>query len=123
MTSRRAAPLVDLHAHTTASDGSDPPQGLVAAAAAAGIGVLAVTDHDTITAVAAAQQAGRQLGVEVLATGGSDYHGHHKPNVHLGTPAVPAQVLVTLRDRLATDGPLCVGFAQNGAKQPKGGNT
>jgi 3',5'-nucleoside bisphosphate phosphatase len=59
----------------------------------------------------------------LVATGGSDYHGHHKPNVHLGTPAVPAQVLDTLRDRLATDGPLCVGFAQNGAKQPKGGTT
>jgi 3',5'-nucleoside bisphosphate phosphatase len=59
--------LLDLHAHTAASDGSDPPQALVAAAAAAGIGVLAVTDHDTITAVAAAQQAGRRLGVEVLA--------------------------------------------------------
>jgi DNA polymerase III alpha subunit len=103
MPSRRAAPLVDLHAHTTASDGSDPPGGLVAAAAAAGIGVLAVTDHDTTTAVTQAQTTGRQLGVQVLAG--------------------PAQVLVTLRDRLATDGPLCVGFTQNGAKQPKGGNT
>jgi 3',5'-nucleoside bisphosphate phosphatase len=60
-------PLVDLHAHTTASDGSDPPAALVAAAAAAGIGVLAVTDHDTVAAVAEAQAAGRRLGVAVLA--------------------------------------------------------
>jgi 3',5'-nucleoside bisphosphate phosphatase len=67
MTSRRAAPLVDLHAHTTASDGSDPPRGLVAAAAAAGIGVLAVTDHDTVAAVTEARAAGKDLGVEVLA--------------------------------------------------------
>jgi predicted metal-dependent phosphoesterase TrpH len=67
MTTRGATPLVDLHVHTTASDGSDPPELLVAAAAAVGIGVLAVTDHDTTTAVPAAQQAGRRLGVQVLA--------------------------------------------------------
>jgi hypothetical protein len=59
--------LVDLHAHTTASDGSDHPPALVAAAAAAGVGVLAVTDHDTVTAVPAARAAGLRLGVEVLA--------------------------------------------------------
>jgi hypothetical protein len=40
-----------------------------------------------------------------VATGGSDYHGHHKPQVHLGTGtggnvAVPAEHLDTLRDRL-----------------------
>ena len=67
MPSRRAAPLVDLHAHTTASDGSDHPRALVAAAAAAGVGVLAVTDHDTVTAVPEAQAAGQDLGVQVLA--------------------------------------------------------
>jgi 3',5'-nucleoside bisphosphate phosphatase len=306
MGSGAATPLVDLHAHTTASDGSDPPQALVQAAAAAGIGVLAVTDHDTVAGVAAAQQAGRRLGVEVLAgcelttlvagrvvhllvygqglldpdlaqavevarrgrqqrnqaigqrlqqltgvgyqqamavaggsvlsrahfarallaagvvtdvaaafdrylsagrpayvpapslpladavtlagkaaavavlahpgrlppdqrprvlqaalaagidgievwhpqhdpalrdaladlvqrhgllaTGGSDYHGHHKPNIHLGSGAdgnvtVPTQLLDTLRNRLATEGPLCVGSTQNEAKQPKWGTT
>jgi predicted metal-dependent phosphoesterase TrpH len=38
---------IDLHAHTTASDGTDTPAELVVAAAAAGLDVLAVTDHDT----------------------------------------------------------------------------
>jgi predicted metal-dependent phosphoesterase TrpH len=38
---------IDLHAHSTASDGTDTPAQLVAAAAAAGLDVLAVTDHDT----------------------------------------------------------------------------
>ena len=61
------APLVDLHAHTSASDGSDDPSALVEAAAAAGVEVLAVTDHDTVAAVAAAKVAGLRLGVEVLA--------------------------------------------------------
>jgi 3',5'-nucleoside bisphosphate phosphatase len=59
--------LVDLHTHTLLSDGSDPPAVLVQAAAAAGIGVLAITDHDTTAGVAAAQQAGQRLGVQVLA--------------------------------------------------------
>jgi len=38
---------IDLHAHSTASDGTDTPAELVVAAAAAGIDVLALTDHDT----------------------------------------------------------------------------
>jgi 3',5'-nucleoside bisphosphate phosphatase len=59
--------LVDLHAHTLASDGGDRPDELVAAAAAAGVGTLAVTDHDTVVAVAEARAAGERLGVEVLA--------------------------------------------------------
>jgi predicted metal-dependent phosphoesterase TrpH len=59
--------MIDLHAHTLASDGGDRPQELVAAAAAAGVGTLAVTDHDTVAAVAEARAAGDRLGVEVLA--------------------------------------------------------
>jgi 3',5'-nucleoside bisphosphate phosphatase len=59
--------LVDLHAHTLASDGGDRPDELVAAAAAAGVATLAVTDHDTVAAVAEARAAGARLGVEVLA--------------------------------------------------------
>jgi 3',5'-nucleoside bisphosphate phosphatase len=59
--------LVDLHAHTLVSDGGDRPAELAAAAAAAGVGVLAVTDHDTVAGVAEARAAGRRLGVEVLA--------------------------------------------------------
>lgn len=38
---------IDLHSHSTASDGTDTPAGLVAAAAAAGLDVVALTDHDT----------------------------------------------------------------------------
>jgi hypothetical protein len=38
---------IDLHTHSTASDGTDTPSELVAIAAAAGIDVLALTDHDT----------------------------------------------------------------------------
>lgn len=41
------APLIDLHTHSTVSDGTETPEELVATAAAAGIGTLALTDHDT----------------------------------------------------------------------------
>ncbi|HEY4724455.1 MAG TPA: PHP domain-containing protein, partial [Actinomycetota bacterium] len=59
----RSRPLVDLHAHTSASDGGDDPRALVEAAAGAGVEVLAVTDHDTVAGVTAARQAGLRLGV------------------------------------------------------------
>jgi predicted metal-dependent phosphoesterase TrpH len=39
--------LIDLHTHSTASDGTDSPAGLMAAASAAGLDVVAITDHDT----------------------------------------------------------------------------
>src|SRR6266699_4456267 len=39
--------LIDLHTHSTASDGTDPPAALVAVARAAGLDVVALTDHDT----------------------------------------------------------------------------
>jgi predicted metal-dependent phosphoesterase TrpH len=49
--------MIDLHTHTTASDGRCSPSELVARAAAAGVTVLSVTDHDTVDACAAAQAA------------------------------------------------------------------
>jgi predicted metal-dependent phosphoesterase TrpH len=53
--------LIDLHAHSTASDGTDAPARLVWAAAAAGLQVVAITDHDTTagwTQALAARPAG-----------------------------------------------------------------
>src|SRR5688572_32434836 len=46
--------LIDLHTHTTASDGRCAPAELVLRAAAAGVTVLAVTDHDTVSGCEAA---------------------------------------------------------------------
>jgi predicted metal-dependent phosphoesterase TrpH len=56
---------IDLHAHSTASDGTDSPSELVAAAAAAGLDVVAITDHDT-TAGWAAALAARPTGLTVV---------------------------------------------------------
>ncbi|MFE2725526.1 PHP domain-containing protein [Kitasatospora sp. NPDC059327] len=52
---------IDLHAHSNASDGTDSPAELVAAAAAAGLDVVALTDHDTVGGHAEAAQAVRAL--------------------------------------------------------------
>ena len=51
---------VDLHTHTTASDGTYAPADLVREAARRGVRVLAVTDHDSVDAVAPAIAAARQ---------------------------------------------------------------
>jgi len=59
--------LIDLHTHTTASDGRCTPTGLVARAAAAGIAVLSITDHDTLSGCAAAAAACRDAGIEFVA--------------------------------------------------------
>ena len=50
--------VVDLHMHSTASDGSRAPEAVAAAAHAAGITAIALTDHDTIAGVAAARADG-----------------------------------------------------------------
>jgi len=57
---------LDLHSHSTASDGKLAPAELVALAAEREIEVLGLTDHDTLAGVAEAQAAGRELGVRVV---------------------------------------------------------
>src|SRR5688500_20068337 len=57
---------VDLHMHSTASDGSLPPEAVVQAAHTAGLGVIALTDHDTLAGVEAARREGDRLGVRVI---------------------------------------------------------
>lgn len=72
----------DLHMHSTHSDGTDEPRRLVAMAAEKGLGAIAVTDHDTTSAVEEAQAAGRELGVQVLS-GVEISVEHHGRTVHL----------------------------------------
>lgn len=57
---------IDLHLHTTYSDGSLPPENVLALAQAAGVGVLAITDHDTVEGLPEAIEAGARLGIEVV---------------------------------------------------------
>ncbi len=58
--------MIDLHSHTTASDGTDAPEELVARASALGLEALAITDHDTFTGYEKAVPAAKQSGLELL---------------------------------------------------------
>ncbi len=57
---------IDLHTHSAHSDGRHRPAELVALAKAAGVGILALTDHDSTEGIAEAVEAGRRSGVEVV---------------------------------------------------------
>lgn len=71
----------DLHTHTTASDGTEAPYVNVRLAYEAGLAALAITDHDTVSGIAAAAAEGEKLGIEVVpgveistVAGGQDIH-------------------------------------------------
>jgi predicted metal-dependent phosphoesterase TrpH len=59
--------MIDLHLHTTASDGHCSPPELVDRASAAGLAVIAVTDHDTTAGVAEVQAHARRAGMLAIA--------------------------------------------------------
>jgi len=58
--------FVDLHTHTTASDGTDTPSELVGLAVSADLAAVAVTDHDTVAGLDEAEEAGRGRDIEVI---------------------------------------------------------
>ena len=57
---------VDLHIHSTASDGTWTPPEVVAAALAAGLGAIAVTDHDSVANVAATRELAVAAGLKFI---------------------------------------------------------
>ncbi len=99
-------PFVDLHMHSTASDGALPPESVVAAAQAAGLAAIALTDHDTVGGVPAAVAAGLAAGVRVIA--GVELSAHDGPQeihllgLHLAHVDRMAQSLTRFRDDRVT---------------------
>ena len=85
--------MIDLHAHTTVSDGGDEPGELVRKAGAVGLDAIAVTDHDNDAGCAEAVAAGREIGVEVVPgveiscdvedLGDRGYSPSDRPTMHL----------------------------------------
>ena len=57
---------MDLHVHTTASDGTESPTQVVAKAQTLGLTAIAITDHDTVQGVDEGVRAGTNLGIEVV---------------------------------------------------------
>ncbi|TDV37612.1 PHP domain-containing protein [Actinophytocola oryzae] len=115
---------IDLHTHSTASDGTDTPAELVANAAAAGLSVLAITDHDTTAGWASAVAAlppGLRLvrGTELSCLSPDGRGGYCTVHMlaYLFDPDAPAVVdeyararaerrtrLAAIADRMAADG-------------------
>ena len=58
---------IDLHTHTTRSDGSATPQELIELARAKGARAVAITDHDTVAAIVEARDAADRCGIEFVA--------------------------------------------------------
>ena len=72
--------IVDLHTHSTASDGQYTPSQLVRLAAARGLEALALTDHDTLDGLEEAVESGRRAGLRVLRgveLGAKEYRSLH----------------------------------------------
>lgn len=96
-----AGPYVDLHAHTTASDGRATPDELIALAKAADLQAIAITDHDTLDGLPAGQiaanAAGIQLvhGIELSTIDGT--REIHLLGLHLVTTEVLAERLIAVQ--------------------------
>lgn len=94
-------PYVDLHAHTTASDGRATPEELIALAKAADLQAVAITDHDTLDGLAAGQAAADACGMEFvhgIELSTSDGNREiHLLGLHLTSTDVLAERLVSVQ--------------------------
>lgn len=96
-------PHVDLHSHSTASDGAVAPAVVVERAAAAGLAAIALTDHDSVAGVAEATAAGARLGVRVVP--GAELSAHdgerevHLLALHLADPGALDTELARFREQ------------------------
>ena len=99
--------MIDLHTHTTASDGRCTPAELVARAATAGVTVLSVTDHDTVAGcepVAAACETARIAfvpGIEITAV--RDQADIHVLGYFIDTASAPLRTFLTAQRQQRID--------------------
>jgi len=98
--------VLDLHNHTTASDGKLSPTALVERAHRRGITHLAVTDHDTVAGLPEAQEAGARLGVEVVVGIELSCAGPKRKSLHIlgyifdpSRPEITEPIASTIRAR------------------------
>lgn len=63
--------IIDLHVHSSASDGTFSPTALLAEAKKAGLSAIALTDHDTMDGIAEAMEAAKELDMELI--GGMEF--------------------------------------------------
>ena len=95
-------PGVDLHVHSTISDGTLPPREVVALARSAGLEAIALTDHDTVEGLPEAMEAGGEFGLEVVpgCELGVEYRGGSMHILGLWIPPDGGRVAAGLADLL-----------------------
>jgi predicted metal-dependent phosphoesterase TrpH len=92
---------IDLHMHSTASDGALAPSQVVMAASTAGLAAIALTDHDTMAGLDEAVEAGRTAGVRIVR--GVELSAHDGPDeihvlaLHISRPGPLEESLAGFR--------------------------
>ncbi len=91
---------IDLHTHTSASDGTMSPSELVRLAASTGLKAVAITDHDTVDGLEEALQAGTENNLEVIpgCELSVDFPSGHMHILGLWLPHPPQNLRATLED-------------------------
>lgn len=91
----------EVHAHTLASDGMVGAAELVRAAAAIGLSVLCITDHDTLGATPEAVELGAEIGVDVVS--GEEITTAFPPGIHVSGLflTAPVRMHMTVEDTVA----------------------
>lgn len=94
--------FVDLHSHSTASDGAFPPSVVVQEAHKAGLVAIALTDHDTTAGLAEAQAESDRLGIRLVPgielSAVENDHETHVLGLHLGSTVPIDAKLAELRE-------------------------
>ena len=97
-----ASRFVDLHSHSTASDGAFAPSVVVQEAHKAGLAAIALTDHDTTAGLAEAQAESERIGIRLVPgielSAVEAEHETHILGLHLGSTAPIDAKLAELRD-------------------------
>ena len=92
---------IDLHTHSSASDGTDTPADLVRAAKAAGLDVVALTDHDATSGWAEAARAAAEVGITLVpGLEISTKYGHRGVHLLAYLPDPSHRPLVAALDRI-----------------------
>jgi 3',5'-nucleoside bisphosphate phosphatase len=109
--------FVDLHMHSTASDGSRSPAEVVRAARRASLAAIALTDHDTVAGLAEAAAVGAELGIRIVSgVELSAVEGDtetHLLGLHLNDVAVLERGLSELREMRGRRAARIVGLLQS----------
>ncbi len=78
-------PIIDLHTHSTCSDGTLSPTELVQLAKKQGLAAIALTDHDCVDGLSEFTEAGKAQGMETICgiEFGTPWEKYHRPEIHI----------------------------------------